>query len=322
MIREKLLGISPAETSMARRGFHLGDDAVRRRLEHIGATFVHGYNAAISAGGPSGLPGPLAAVEYEFRGFAFEGAAMGLTILDALTPWHRWRLNEFLAGQGAPHIYLAYVGAGWAVARLGLGINRFLARLDPVLCWLVIDGYGFHEGYFHSQRCLGELEIPRSIKGYARNAFDQGLGRSLWFVTCAEPDRVAAMIARFPEARRGDLWGGVGLAAAYAGGARPEALEWLLALSGSHRLALAQGAAFGAKARDLAGNRAECTELACRVFCDEPAGVAAKITDAALAAVRNANSIHSSIDEVLAVPAYEQWRQGIQLQFQQEAVTI
>ncbi len=317
LIREKLLAISPAETSMARRGFHLGDEAVRRRLEHIGATFVHGYNAAIKAGGPAGLTGPLAAVEIEFRGFAFEGAAMGLTILDTLTPWNRWRLKEFLAGQAAPHVYLAYVGAGWAVARLGLGIDRFLSRLDPVLCWLAIDGYGFHEGFFHWQRSFIDQAVPRSITGYAQNAFDQGLGRSLWFVTCAEPDRAAATIARFSEARRADLWGGLGLASAYAGGARPEALEWLLALSGPYRQALAQGAAFGAKARALAGNPAECTELACRVFCGEPAAQAARVTDVALAAVRNGQDKAD-----LMSPAYERWRQAIQLQFQQEAVTI
>lgn len=313
-IRQRALGISPAETSLARRGFHLGDAATRERLEKIGATFVRGYNAAIEEADPEGLAPRLDETELEFRGFAYEGAAMGLTILDALTPWRRWRLDSFLRGAAARHLYLAYVGAGWAIARLRLRIGPYLARLDPVLCWLLVDGIGFHEGYFHWRRSFLRQEIPGRLRGYARNVFDQGLGRSLWFVSCADPDRAAEMIASFPWHRRQDLWSGIGLAAAYAGGTDSEGLHRLLAAAGPHQRELAQGAAFAAKARQLAGNVATCTDLACEIFCRERASAAARITDQALDQVNRDPSFQA--DSRRNRPAYERWRQAIQIRFQ------
>ena len=56
--------------------------------------------------------------------------------------------RSFLAGPGAAHTYMVHVGAGWALAQLRRRVDRALARLDPLLGWLAVDGYGFHQGYF------------------------------------------------------------------------------------------------------------------------------------------------------------------------------
>jgi len=45
--RRFILGIAERETTVARRGFNVPDDAVRERLEEIGRTFVEGYHAAL-----------------------------------------------------------------------------------------------------------------------------------------------------------------------------------------------------------------------------------------------------------------------------------
>lgn len=60
----------------------------------------------------------LSSIEPEVRGFAFEGAAMGLALLDHLTPWRRDRFERFLSGPGDRHAYMVHVGAGWVFARL------------------------------------------------------------------------------------------------------------------------------------------------------------------------------------------------------------
>ena len=59
---------------------------------------------------------------------------------------------------------------------------------------------------------------PASLSPVGGQLFDSGLGRSLWWVKCGDPRRIASAIRRFPEARRAELWAGVGIAAAYAGG--------------------------------------------------------------------------------------------------------
>jgi len=181
-LRRRLLAISPEEASFARRGFSAGDPRVRERLEGIGRTFLRGYHLALEDPLADPLGARLNSIDNEHRGFAFEGAAMALGLLDRLTPWHRDRIRNFLAGPAAPHTYLVHVGYGWALARLKRSVEKHLAGLDPLLGWLALDGYGFHEGYFHGRETVERQAVPVRLKGYYRRGFDQGLGRSLWFV--------------------------------------------------------------------------------------------------------------------------------------------
>jgi len=306
-----VLGLSPEEATFARRGFRASDASARERLEQVGRTFIRGYHAALEEGDLENLSSRLQEVEAESRGFAFEGAAMGLFLLDQLTPWRRDRLLSFLAGPGSPHIYMAYVGAGWALAQLRRGVRRALARFDPLLGWLAVDGYGFHQGYFHPRRSVVERKTPRRLSGYSLRVFDQGLGRSLWFVEGADVARIAATVAGFPVARQPDLWSGVGLACAYAGGADREAIEALVTSARAYRAPLAQGTAFAAKARQRAGIPASHTDLACRIIWGMPALEAARATDIALA----------DLPAEGVLPAYEVWRQNIQALWVKELVT-
>jgi hypothetical protein len=277
-------------------------------VERIGCNFLHGYHAALEEDEVDALALRLNKIESELRGFAFEGAAMSLTLLDHLTPFRNNRLHAFLNGHGATHPYMVHVGAGWAFARLPWlrrCVERPLARLDPLLRWLAVDGYGFHEGYFHWRRCVETQAIPDRLAGYGRRAFDQGLGRSLWFVDGADVSRIPATIGAFPPSRHADLWAGVGLACTYAGGAERDCLEALLAKAGPYAPTLAQGAAFAAKARHRAGNPATHTEIACQVLCALSADGAAHLCDLAL----------KDLPPDGAEPAYEVWRQRIRAQF-------
>lgn len=302
--REQLLRIDAGEASFARRRFQWQDDQVRLRLEAIGTTFLLGYNAAIEERDLSMLVKQLNSIDGEVRGFAFEGAAMGLTLLDGLAPWGRSRLPGFIAGPGASHVYMVHVGMGWAIARLPwlrFNLKKYLQRLHPLFCWLTLDGYGFHEGYFNWPRYVEKQQVPRRLSAYALRAFDQGLGRSLWFVEGADVERIGVTIEKFAPSRRADLWSGIGLACAYAGGASANAIEAVRKAAASHSPHLAQGAAFAAKARQLAGNPVDHTEMACRILAGLPASQAAAITDEAL----------KDLPVDSKQPAYEVWRERI-----------
>jgi|SRR5271157_3178903 len=220
--------------------------------------------------------------------------------LDSLLALRRTnRFQMFLDGPGAAHAYMLHVGAGWAVARLPWLGGRLRSQFDPLLRWLALDGYGFHEGYFRFRRYIDGLVEPRRLSGYGRRAFDQGLGRSLWFVEGADVIQIAMRIESFPAFRRGDLWSGVGLACAYAGGVGRAEIEALREAS-DHYLDLAQGAAFAAKARQRAGNSAPHTALACEVLCGMTAEESARVTDEALEGLPD-----TSGDDL---PSYETWR--------------
>jgi hypothetical protein len=290
--RLSLMGIRVQEADFARRGFALA--AARERLEASGRAFIHGYRLALVDDRASVLDAALAHVESELRGFAYEGAAMGVTLRDALAPWRTPRAPHLLTG---PHCYMAHIGAGWAFARLHRG-PAAVQRMDTLLCWLALDGYGFHQGFFHPRSYVHERRRERGFRGYAARAFDQGLGRCLWFVEAGEPEPIARVIARFELGRRADLWSGVALAATYAGGVSPQALEVLAALGGAYAAHMAQGAAFAVSARRRAGNPATHSDLACRILSGHDAATAADATDEA---ARN-------LAPDGAEPAYELWR--------------
>jgi hypothetical protein len=308
-LKRALFGISPGETSFARRGFHGEPGALRDRLENVGRCFVAGYHAALEENGALAVAARIhAEVDRDFHGFAYEGAGMSLALLDTL-PGRSDRLDRFLAGPGDAHVYIVIVGAGWILARLPLSPERLLARLDPILGWLALDGYGFHEGFFHWPRAVVRQEVPRKLRGYARRGFDQGLGRSLWFVEGADVERLPRTIGAFPAARQPDLWAGLGLATTYAGGRSQAEIEALRRSAGAFLPEFAQGSAFAAKARERAGNLNAHTEMAARVICGSSATQAAAVTDRVL---------RDLPADRPGEPAFEVWRQRIQDYFEKE----
>jgi len=304
-LRRLLFGISAEETKFARRGFRGGEGSARAHLEQVGPAFAHGYHAALRDDDFAVLVPKLNELPPEWRGFAFEGAAMGLALLDALTLWRGRRVQNFLRGSGDAHAYMVHVGVGWVLARWPGNPERVLNRMEPLLRWLALDGYGFHEGFFHWPRYIDGQPAPRRLQGYSRRAFDQGFGRSLWFVDGADVELVPRSIARFPVERQADLWSGAGLAATYAGGVGAAALQALREAAGDYRSQLAQGAAFAAKARQRAGNITGHTEMAAEVLCGLSAPQAAQVTDEAL------ENLPANATE----PAYEIWRCRIQRTF-------
>ena len=309
-VRRRLFGLDPAEASFARRKFTSTDLVRQERLEKIGRTFIAGYNAAVRTADPAAIVDDLKPIPSELSGFAFEGAAMGFALLDLLTPWRSRRFARFLAGVADRHVYMAHVGAGWALARTSPSLIWRLGNLNPLLRWLMFDGYGFHDGYFRHDLSIALQRRPSALRGYALNAFDQGLGRALWFVKGADVAAVAAATANFPEQRRADLWSGIGLAAGYAGGADADGLEALTAASSSYRPCLGQGAAFAAKARERAGNSAPHVELACQTMCGMSAVSAAAITDQALPTASRDDSGE----------AYELWRTKIRRRLEAQSM--
>jgi enediyne biosynthesis protein E3 len=279
---------------------------MRTRLEQVGATFLDGYHAALASHTQPALAARLNATEVELRGFVFEGAAMGLALLDTLTPWRPVRVTNFLSGDGNAHAYMVHVGVGWVWARFPFGFRRLLRRLDPLLSWLAFDGWGFHEGFFHWPKYVAGQPPPRWLAGYEKRVFDQGLGRSWWFVNGGNPELIARTITGFSAERHRDMWSGVGLAANYAGLASESVLSVLRELAGPSWPQLAQGAAFAAKARQRAGNLTAYTDLATKVLCGLSAPDAARLCDTTL----------EGLPTNATQPAFEIWRQRIQQHFQ------
>jgi hypothetical protein len=302
-VRQLIFSLGNEEATFGRRRFPGLGRPAESRLELIGVTFLDGYRAALGTTQADALLPSLQTVPLELRGFAYEGAAMALGLLDILTPWNRSRFRRYLE-RASPHVYMAHVGLGWAWARLRVNVEKRLAGVDPVLGWLAVDGYGFHEGYFHWPRYLERRDAP-PLRGYAARAFDQGLGRSLWFVEGADAERIISRLQGFIPSRQPDLWSGVGLACAYAGGAELDAVRVLQKAAGASAPHLAQGVVFAAAARERAGNPAEHTSQVAEAVCGRASRELAQLADETFARLGEGGDF----------PAYERWRQDIRQHF-------
>jgi enediyne biosynthesis protein E3 len=313
-LRRRLLTPDVAETTLDKRGFHKKSPAAQERLETVGKTFLIGYAHAVEARTPAEAEEPIEQVTPDWlRGFAYEGAGMGLAMLDGLPFGRSDNVATFLAlPVGKRYEYLAYVGIGWAMARLPRFRWPKPESLDPVFAPLVLDGYGFHQAYFKTARYVGErYQNPRfpwpggKHAAYANKAIDQGIGRALWFIGGTDPDRVNELLETFPEQRRGDLYSGIGLAATYAGGVEVEELKTVWRRAGEFRGFLAQGSAFAANARIRAGIVPPHADLATEVFCGVSCAEAASKTD----------ELRPDGPSDGDVPAYEVWRQRLANEF-------
>ncbi|HZS26400.1 MAG TPA: DUF1702 family protein [Candidatus Angelobacter sp.] len=310
--------IDTQEVEFSQRGFTCTDPEIQHRLENVARMFLQGYHTALQYRDQSVLAECLSRIEPEHCGFAYEGAAMALALQDTIFLRYN-SLRRFMKDMGKQHIFMLHVGAGWAYARLPWLRRRMEAvikKFHPVLRWLVLDGYGFHEGYFHWKERTGpEIRAPRifaaRLSEDARHVFFQGLGRSLWFIKGASVGNISATIARFHPIYHGDAWSGVGLACAYAGGLAEGAIAQLREEAGVHKAALAQGAAFAAKARQLAGNLTKHTKIACSILCDMSTEQAAALCDETF----NKIDLHSSCP-------YQDWRKLLQEALLSSAKTL
>jgi hypothetical protein len=305
-----------ADVTFAKRGFPGVSEApaaVTQRLELIPQSVICGFEWGIDSRGQWEVERRLATVDPELRGFACEGVTMAFTILDAMGRGHR--TQDLLRGAGRPHVLLAYIGMGFAMARLPRRLwPKVIPDLSgdpyyPTMSWLAVDGYGFDRAYFQTRRWVDEQRVPTPYSWdgnpeYFLRAVDQGIGRALWFICGARVLDVAAAVERFATQRRPDLWSGVGLAAAFAGGVDAEGLAALLRASGPHSAELATGAVLAVKARSHAG------------FVPSHAAVAASalagLTVPAAAALADDGAVHAGDGRL---PAYELWRQNIAAHF-------
>ena len=176
--------------------------------------FLQGFHEVLKAS-PEVLPQFLRDEPFQRRGFALEGAAMALALIDEVSPTPQRLLEALLNGRSAGEHTLSAIGVGWASARLGKPLDWLPMALKPRYMPAVADGYGFHQGFFHPHRFTSR-GFPIG-KGELSTSYDIGLGRALWFIHIGNVEPIVQTIERFTADRRKQLWRGVGTACAFTG---------------------------------------------------------------------------------------------------------
>lgn len=229
-----------------------------------------------------GLESHLGAGDPDLVGFAVEGAAMGLTMLDHRAPRDTARVDQFLE-RWDRFRSIVYAGMGLGLAEVKAPVLEAAQARGDLDAYFAINGYAFHLVLFAPQEYLDGRPLPDDLSPLG-SVFDQGLARAAWFTAAADGAAVAAIIASFPPDRRDDVWTGVGLAATYAGGLDPEGLRRLADGAGDHGAALAAGSAMAAHLRVAGGNLGPDHEAACEALSGWPAAKADELVRSAKAA--------------------------------------
>ena len=267
MLSRAIFGFDLKRVRYERLGFHSGEPDTKEHLQRVVDAFIHAFNVSLLHGrDPKRITYLLDMLEPNLRGFAHEGAAMGLALTDMFRLKRHSRFLPFAHETAPQHGYMAYIGAGMALAATHRRPNRYWADLDPFTRWLVWDGFGFHHAFFKTQRALRQHQVPPFITGLALREFDAGMGRAIWFVECGNSMRIQETIERFPDSRRPDLWAGVGLATVYACGVEVAVIQDVFHRSGAHADAFAQGAVLACHARHRAENPVPAIDKAAKII--------------------------------------------------------
>lgn len=304
-LRRRITTPSLREVDPDHRGFYpwvQGESIVPQ----VGRAFLAGFATGMQEKDAVTGVRVLAQQPDQWRGFAVEGAGMALAIRAAMEPWSRLEFHRLLTACGDRHPYMIYVGLGWALARIPRPAWPDLERFDPLLVPLVLDGYGFHQFFFATEKVLAETGVDFPVAAWPGRAEDvpqnlaQGIGRAMWFVVGGCELRATELIATFDPAVHGSLWAGLGLAASYAGGRDEAGLQALAKAADEHLPWLRQGSAFAVEARYRAGTVVAHTQIAARAICGLEVASVLEMVDRTRPAGRTVDAGEWG--------GYEQWR--------------
>lgn len=178
--------------------------------------------------GLRGAAGPFVSIPYE--AYSAKLAIKELSFDGRLTEW-----QTFQQKHRENHLSQLFVGLGWAVANTGVSIDGLAHSLTKYELERVADGIGYYHGLFKKRESIRQQLIPENILSHKLTcSYLQGLGRSLFYSSCGNPDRCQQAIQLFPVNLQADLWRGVGVATGYVGGISLQGANDFLLTSGPY----------------------------------------------------------------------------------------
>jgi hypothetical protein len=200
--------------------------SISENIETIVSTFQKGRSLSQQELGLEELISKLNQFELRYRSVAFEGASMGVALQSPIETW------KVYAKATEKHDTQVHIGLGWAIAEKELDINSTLREIEPRMHTKVLEGHGYWHGLFRRRLTIRTQQVPENIIREFQRGFDQGVGRSIWYLANGEVAKVVNIINHFSEDRKANLWQGIGVASTYVGGCSDELIAELKSASG------------------------------------------------------------------------------------------
>jgi hypothetical protein len=186
-------------------------------MEEIRQTFLQARSVTASAESVAGLLEALGKTNAPYRPVAHEGAAMELALKDFSTNSDLSLWNSFLTKSETYLISHAHIGLGWAVAHQEISPSPVLVNMRSMMKFYFFDGWGYYDGTFKQRHAIRNKKMPEALDQKHLHAYDQGIGRSIWYSCLGKIDRVKEVISSFTAERQKDLWRGIGIGCSFVG---------------------------------------------------------------------------------------------------------
>ncbi len=253
------------------------NNTIASKIESIFAIFQIAQESASTIEDVNELIKKSEETPIEFLSVAYEGAAMELALRDFSEgdKIDRWKA---LLEKSKKHACQIYIGMGWAIAKEKRFPITFLEQINYNMQYRIWDGCGYYDGIFRQRHVIKGQNRFEYIEQKNYQAYDEGLGRSLWYLSKGDVTKATEMVYSFSSERQSDLWRGIGIACSYVGGFDEQILNALISSAKKHSTQLGIGAAMVAKSRIDANCLTNEIELACSIFNNLSALDAMKIT--------------------------------------------
>ena len=240
-------------------------DAIVGRMDVIRTTFETGKLAAEEHTNDDEVIAVLSKLDKEYQSVAYEGAAMGRAVADIVAgePYQRWAV--FLQ-KNIEHAVQIHIGLGWALSSKKIADLASLSSIEPLLKARVLDGYGYCDGTFRQRLTIGQQQIHSFLTDTDLVGYDQGIGRSIWYITRGDTTILPKLIDPFWASRKPHLWRGIGIAMTYVGGVDESTLKAIIELASVYRSHLGVGALLAYRSRYDAQSLNRDTVLACQLL--------------------------------------------------------
>ena len=202
---------------------------IAQNIETVFNTFQQGKALSDQELGLDELISKLNEFEPRYRSVAFEGASMSVALQNSIETWKTY------AEQTEKHATQVHIGLGWAIAEQQIDLASSLSQIDSAWQQKVLDGYGYWHGLFRRRLTIRTQQIPTEITSEHQTGFDQGVGRSIWYLSKGNVSKLENIISHFTDERKPNLWQGLGVASTYVGGCSDELIAELNSAAGENK---------------------------------------------------------------------------------------
>jgi len=241
-------------------------NSVSENMEKIKILFQESSTYALQENNSVAVIEKLENIALEFRSVAYEAAAMVFAEQDIVAENQLKQWKTFYAQASTNYSIPLHVGLGWALAKGNNETIPFFNSLDSFMVPRVLDGMGYYDGIFKQRATIKNLKISDKFVTPLIKHYDQGVGRSIWYIAAGNPIKCNEIIDTFPTERKADLWRGIGIASVYVGGCDENTYNALKKIAKEHFSSLAVGAALSVKSRVESNSITNDIELVCKLL--------------------------------------------------------